>query len=286
MAREILSICWVALLALSLQAAEGAFGTWWWDGRGLGDEKTVASKLDFLSSQGVTEIYLCVHWQSPTADLVRFVRAAKAKGMSVACLSGDVSWIRPGNLGFDEIFSRFRKYQKSAPEDARFTALHLDVEPHQDDQLSKERKWQLYADFVLRATALVHKAGEKIEWDIPFWLDDFKVAYGASEATPLLEVIMDHSDGVTLMSYRDTAEAILGCGKTELEMGKTRNCRVLLGAETGQTGEGDFVSFYEEGKARMARELAKVRAAAAKAGVPAGTGVAVHHVGSWLKLKD
>ena len=97
---------------------------------------------------------------------------------------------------------------------------------------------------------------------------------------------MDHSDGVVLMSYRDTAAAILETGREELALAKTRPCRVLFGAETGKTDEGDFVSFFEEGKAALKAELQKVRAVLAQTHLRAGSGISVHHVGSWQALRE
>ena len=280
-------VCGLILLALALGCAAGsaeAKGVWWWRGADARNAAEAEKRFAFLARQGVNEIYFWVDGQTSTEELVRFVRTARAKGFSVSWLSGDVSWIDPGCLGFEEVWARYRAYQKAAPADARFTALHLDVEPHQNAKLSKARKWQLYADFVLRATALVHRGGEKLEWDIPFWLDGIQVARGDKTDASLLELVMDVSDGVVLMSYRDTAKAMLDTAKQELDFAATRTCRVLLGAETGKSGEGDFVSYYEEGAAAMAAELDKVQKALAARNLKVATGVAVHHVGSWMAL--
>lgn len=263
-----------------------AVGSWWWSGRTVGDRRATSAKLDFLAAQGVNEIYVCADWKTPREELAGFVRAAGAQGMSVRCLAGDPSWIRPGNLGFETAFSAYRQYQRSVPADARFAGLHLDVEPHVDRKLSDARKWQLYADLAVRAGAMARRAGEKIEWDVPFWLDGIAVQYGEREAVPLLEVLMENADGITLMSYRDTAKAILDCGATELAMGRTRNCRVLLGVETGKSDEGGFVTFREEGRKALAKTLTEVKAAVAAAGLRAGGGVAVHHVDAWMDLQD
>lgn len=273
-------------LSVCVAIADVAVGSWWWANRDLTDEKATSAKLDFLTSQGATEVYVRIDWQLPTDEIVRFVRRAKAKGLAVSCLSGDASWIRPGNLGFEELFAKYRHYQRIAPKDARFVSLHLDVEPHVDHELSDTRKWQLYVDFFLRAMAMARRSGEKVEWDIPFWLDNVLVHYGVREAVPLLEVLMDHADGVVLMSYRDTAPIILDCAKTELELGKTRRCRVLLGVETAKSDEGETVSFYEKGRAHLEQELSTVKQAVSATGLKAGGGVAVHHVDSWIKLKD
>lgn len=263
-----------------------ASGAWWWDCAKAVDPDEAKPRLRFLRRQGVTEVYLCVSREASTEALVRFIRDARAHGLRVAYLAGDVSWIMPGNLGFDETFAHFRRHQRTAPADARFTALHLDVEPYQNRTLEKERLWQLYADFVLRVRALVQRAGEKLEWDIPFWLDGIRVVRGNRAAASLLELVMDSADGICIMSYRDTATAMLDISKEELALAASRPCRVLLGAETGRTDEEPFVSYQKDGKAKMATELQRVRAELARKGLPAGCGTAVHHVESWMSLKE
>ncbi len=264
----------------------GSVGVWWWNGRQVGKPAEYLPRLDFLASNRVTEIYFAVDHDAAFKDLSSFIAAAQKRGMRVAWLSGDVSWIYPGSLGFDEVLGRFVAYQKSVPENLRFYALHLDVEPHQDHDLTDARKWQLYADFVLRAAANVRRRGYKIEWDIPFWLDNIRVPYGKQADAPLLDVMFASADTLTLMSYRDTAKAMLETGSGEVALAKTRPCRIVFGAETGETGEGNAVSFYEEGKAHLNQELAKVRESLAKEGLPGGFGVAIHHLGSWIDLKE
>ena len=276
-----LAVCFFAGAA----SAQTTKGVWWWRGEDAANPAEAARRMEFLKKHAVTEIYFCTDLKEERqADVRRFVKAARGHGMRVAYLNGDVSWIRPGNRGFAETLARYLAYQKAAAPDEKFYAIHLDVEPHQDGKLSDARKWQLYADFVLRAAADVHAAGEKIEWDIPFWLDDKKVAYGDREDAPLLDVLTDSSDCIALMSYRDSAEAMLDVSKTEIAMAAKGKIRVVLGAETGETGEGSIVTFFEEGAAKMDAELAKVTASLEAAKVPAGAGIAIHHLGSWEKL--
>ena len=266
-------------------SAQTSKGVWWWRGEDAARPDESSRRMEFLKKHAVTEIYFCANLkQERHADIRRFVKAARGHGMRVACLNGDVSWIRPGNRGFAETLALYLAYQRSAAPDEKFYALHLDVEPHQDGKLPDARKWQLYADFVLRAAADVHAAGEKIEWDIPFWLDDKRVAYGDREDAPLLDVLTENSDCITLMSYRDTAAAMLDVSKTEIGMAAKGKVRVVLGAETGETGEGSIVTFFEEGAAKMDAELAKVTEALEAAKVPSGAGIAIHHLGSWEKL--
>ena len=282
----LLSVAFSLALVFSLgtATAQTSKGVWWWRGEDAANPSVAAQRLDFIARQGVGEIYFCVDLRKYHKETRSFVKAAGSKGIRVALLSGDVSWIRPGNRGFAETLIAYRSYQRHAAPDERFYALHLDVEPHQDAKLSDGRKWQLYADFVLRAAADVHAAGEKIEWDIPFWLDGMRVAYGDREDAPLLDVLTENSDCITLMSYRDTAEAMLDVSKTEIEMAKARNVRVVLGAETGETGEGSFVTYFEEGARKMDAELAKVTEEMDEAKDQDRTGVANHHSKKKKKL--
>lgn len=274
-----------AILPLT-SSAKTSKAVWWWRSEDAARVDVSEKRLAFLAEHGVNEIYFWADLKKYPKETRALVKAAGKKGMRVALLSGDVSWISPENRGFAEVASAYLAYQKSAAADERFYALHLDVEPHQDRKLSDKRKWQLYADFVLRASAEVHAAGENIEWDIPFWLDNIFVEYGERKGVSLLEVVMGCSDCVALMSYRDTAEAMLDVSKTEIALAAKGRTRVVLGAETGETGEGSIVTFFEEGSKVMDRELAKVEKTLESAKVPAGAGIAIHHLGSWEKLLE
>ncbi|MBQ6246028.1 MAG: hypothetical protein IJK04_04125, partial [Kiritimatiellae bacterium] len=73
----------------------------------------------------MNEIYFCVDLKGHGEAVRRFVRAASKAGMRVALLSGDVSWIYPGNRGFAETLEAYLDYQRSAAPDERFYALHF-----------------------------------------------------------------------------------------------------------------------------------------------------------------
>jgi len=283
--RKIAASTLAAVLLTGSASAKTSKGVWWWRGEDAENPSAAARRFDFLASQGVDEIYFCVDLRGRGDAVRKFVKTARSKGMRVALLAGDVSWIYPGNRGFAETLSAYTAYQRAASPDERLYALHFDVEPHQDKKLDDSRKWQLYADFVLRAAADVHASGEKVEWDIPFWLDNIRVAYGERKDAPLLEVVMDNSDGVTIMSYRDSAKAMLDVSKTELGMAASRKVRVVLSAETGKMDESEnIVTFFEEGATALDSALGKVAKTLEAAHVPGGAGIAVHHLGSWEKL--
>ena len=262
----------------------GSLGVWWWDCRtGIG-ESNYKPRLDFLQNNHVTEIYLWVNPARMTNDqIAEFIHQAADRGMRVAWLSGDVSWIQEGNTGFETFFAQFKAYQDQAADDAKFYGIHLDVEPHQAG--SSDSNWQLYANLVLRATATAHEYGTVIEWDIPFWLDDMKVTVDGS-SVKLLNVLAAHSDTLCLMAYRDTASAILSVSEQEIPLGTANNCKIVLGVET-YSREGEYVSFLEDGKAVMYNALAAVLTdLSGRSTLDAGYGCAVHFIENWMRLKN
>ena len=119
-----------AIFIAGTASAATSKGVWWWRGEDAANSSVAARRLDFIAKHGVDEIYFCVDLKKYHKETRSFVRAAGAKGMRVALLAGDVSWIRPGNRGFAETLILYRSYQRHAAPEEKFYALHLDVEPH------------------------------------------------------------------------------------------------------------------------------------------------------------
>ena len=267
-------------------------GTWWWsfasDAPELRDRR-----LQWLDARRVNEIYLCCpslvrgDAESATETLRTFIASAGERGIRVALLDGDVSWIQAGSTGFDRTFAAFTNYQARVEPDERFYGLHLDIEPHQEDGY-----WSHEADALSRYWTLVsgtiapqvRATGYRLEFDTPFWWDEKTVSVGKNRKANLAELMSGVADTVTLMSYRDTAQAIYNCGADEVPMSIASGCKLVFGVETYSL-EGDYVSFMEESQQIMFEELDKLRAILRKAH-PEGTfGVAIHDVGHWETLK-
>ena len=262
----------------------GTVAVWWWN-KGHAAKANRKKYLDFLQKNGVNEIYIC--WPDfKSAHLADFVKAAGEKGMGVSLLSGDASWIDPQNDGADAVINAFLEYQKGAGEGERLLSLHMDVEPHQlsDFSTNRQKILQNYADFVVKTAEKVRNEGELIAWDIPFWFDEFTVKRG-EEQLPLLDLLAQNADVLCLMSYRDSAQAVLECAQKELTVGKRYGCQVICGVET-HSAEGDHVSFMEEGKAYMYQECAALYEALSKQLDEGKYGIAVHYLETWYKLKD
>ena len=240
---------------------------WWWDNR------LDPSFLDFAKQNDVTEIYC--YYSSFSQKTTDFIAAAEARGIEVLWLAGKYEWIEDYPSLKSEI-EDFVAFQSSSP--SKFAGVHLDIEPHQHPYFESRRE-ELITEYVELTFSLRRDFPSlRIEYDIPFWLDDEVTVNGSTK--PAHEFVIDNATRVTVMSYRDSAEKILDCAKDEINYAKSAGKPLNLSVETGEN-EDDIVTFYEEGCAYMLEQLAAVRTA-----LPVGFGIAIHHIGSWRSLTE
>lgn len=258
----------------------GSLGVWWWNANQISNASQRKQRLDFLQQNHVTEIYLCITTQD-FADIKDFVKDAGSRGMRVAWLSGDASWIESGNTGFDGVFAKFKAYQEQATASEKFYGLHFDVEPQAG---GGSINWQGYADLVLRATKAAHDYGTLIEWDIPFWLDGTTVNAGG-KSVRLLNLLAENSDTLTLMSYRDTAAAVLDISSQEIPLSAQYGCRIILGLESNYTAEGANLSFAEDGRTALCNVADSILTSLSTKEMTGGYGVAIHYVDTFMNLR-
>ena len=248
------------------EPVESVFAVWWWDNRL--DE----SYLDFAVAQGVNEIYY--YASSFPARISDFIRSASGKGIKVYWLAGKYEWIED-YASLKAKLDEFKSFQNAS--EYKFAGIHFDIEPHQHPEFDARRA-ELITEFV-GLTFAVRRDYPDIyfAYDIPCWLDDEITLNGVTR--PAYEFIIDNADRVTLMSYRDSADGVLAFANDEIDyaisVGKTLN----LGVETGE--EEDIVTFYEEGAEYMNGQLDLLRGT-----MPAGFGIAVHHIRSWRELTE
>ena len=257
----------VAKLYLNSKDDQLKFSIWWWDNR-----IDTTTYLNFAEDNNINEIY----YYSSSLDYKTnlFIEQANSKNIKVYWLIGKYQWIEDNSL-LDEKFVKYIAYQNEYKN--KFEGIHIDIEPHQHPEF-KLRRQELITKYVELVIALNNKYKDiKLEYDIPFWLDDKVTIDDISK--PAYEFIIDNSSKVTVMSYRDSAEKIYDVAKEEIEYAKVNNKTLNLSVETSQN-EDDIVTFYEEGKDYMMIELSKLRDM-----IPKSFGIAIHHIKSFYELK-
>lgn len=246
--------------------SERVLGVWWWDNRLDG------SYLTFASEQGVNEIYY--YTSSFNEKTSAFLQNAAELGIRVYWLTGNYEWIEDSGPLYEKI-EEFTEFQNKA--EYPFSGIHFDIEPHQHPDFERERG-KLITAFVELVYALKGAYPDLwFEYDIPFWLDDEISLNG--ETKPAYAHIIDESSRVTVMSYRDSAEAILNCASEEISYAVSVGKPLNLSVETGENDD-DMVTFFEEGALYMQEQLNLV-----KENLPASVGIAIHHIRSWAELK-
>jgi hypothetical protein len=182
---------------------------------------------------------------------------------------------------------RVLNYNDTSKPDERFTGVHFDIEPHMLDEWSSERPRLsiLYLERIDEWMKLAGDSGLDVSAAIPFWLDGYEVQW-RGKLRPMSEQVQSVLDTVVLMDYRDKAEGrdgIIRHATNEVEWAAANGRRVIIGVETGDS-EPSKITFLQEGKAALEGELAKTeRAFSAN---PGFAGFAIHHLETWMKLKE
>lgn len=265
------------------EAPQQVRATWLWNPWMFVNDE--AGTLAFLESKQLNKVYVQIDGDIPKAAYGSFIGKAKALGIDVYALDGAPSWVAPkGYANQDRLMAWLADYQSQSAANARFSGVHLDVEPYLYSGWNTKRAATVkaYQSLVQRARTSTAKLALPLEADMPFWFDEisYKNTYGSGL---LAEWVIANTASVTIMAYRDSAPMIIDIVKNEIAMAQRLGKTIVVGVETGTTDEGSIITFAEEGEAFMEQELAKV--AAHYAGNPAYKGNAIHHVGSWMTLQ-
>lgn len=242
-------------------------GTWWWNSKL--DQET---HLTFAADNGVNEIYF--HTSKFDENTEAFITNANSKEIDVYWLAGEYQWLENNSKLLEKI-DGYVEYQ-SQHKNAQFCGIHLDIEPHQSPDFKTNRQQLIYDLIDLASTLKINYPTIKFDYDLPFWFHD-EITFN-NQTKPAYEFMIDIANRVFVMSYRDTAEAILDIAKEEIAYAEQQNKQLVLCVETNSS-EGDNVSFKEEGKQVMQEELDKL-----KKQIPENFGIAIHHIKTWYDL--
>ena len=165
--------------------------------------------------------------------------------------------VQNGFTPFNKVVEGFVKYKQTYPNDGVY-AVHCDVEPKNKTEIEK------YVNNFIPDIAAARSRGVPVELDLScnmtmtggenITYDDPK--YGT--ITGIYNIIAANCDCMCLMSYRDTAGNIFGCGSEPIKSSEVYHTKLLFGIELGDSGEGDKVDFSAEGLYTAWSELYKL----------------------------
>ncbi|MGG1660839.1 hypothetical protein [Brevibacillus sp. NRS-1366] len=244
--------------------------------------------ISFSKEQGVNLLYLRIDISRKPAYYQAFLKKANEAGIKIHALSGSPAW------GLVENRSRIMAlvdwviaYNQAAANGEKFSGIHFDIEPYllpewKTDQASVVSQWKenvaAYTERVKQYPAL------EIGCDIPFWLD--KIYLPDDSSTALSKWLISKHDHVTIMSYRDRVEgpnSISSLVTEEIGWADELGKKIVLAVETKESSEGNYISFYEEGKAYMDQMLSRL--SELMSSHPSFAGTAIHSYEHWTVLK-
>lgn len=260
-------------LALSPLAAESvpppsipsapSLSMWVWLHDDLKDDRGRERILSFCKRQGIERIFVELQFtgaseartlakQHDLKDLIR--RAAKA-GIAVEALDGhremSLAICRADTLQrLDQVLA----FQKALPKEARFAALHYDIEPYLGDRWKNGDEQGVMRETLDTMAAIRAKvkpeSGLAVIYDIPSWYDrhpDTLTIEFAGESKNFHEHIQDLSDAIGIMSYRRN---MVGTGSVsdicsaEMAYGAKIGKKVYPSLETGRLPDEPEITFY------------------------------------------
>jgi hypothetical protein len=261
------------------------YSTWLWDTAAIVEKPD--DVIQFLADKQADQLYLQIDQSLPAAAYQSFIEKANASGVKVQALDGAPKWATAkGEAAMLSFFSWVSSYQEQAAPAQQFSGIHLDIEPYLLPGWESNYKNTVvnYQTRMLQAASLSAELQLPLGADIPFWFDEmmFSNKFGKDS---LAGWIIKNTDSVTIMAYRDTAagpNGMIELSRNEVELAARYGKQIQIAAETGATSEAAYITFYEEGTARMEEQLSLVRDAYS---ANSHVSLAVHHLQSWMDMK-
>ncbi|MBB3045887.1 hypothetical protein FHR99_000123 [Litorivivens lipolytica] len=264
---------------------EGIRALWVWGSQVVLNTERQDALFAFAKEKSLNSLYLeaseALRYEQ--AALAAFFQRAEQQAIAVELLFGQPDWALPDN--HHHVMSwidRVADFAERYPE-LTIAAIHLDVEPYLLPEWDSERQ-TLASSFVKLlsdARARANGYGYDLWADIPVWYDEHGIFY-EGRARPLHELVVDATDGIVLMDYRDETQRIINDARNELSYASSQNRPMVVGVET-LCIEPTWITFCEEGSQQMEATLVEVDAALRE--YRAYSGTAIHHFDSYLTLQ-
>jgi hypothetical protein len=283
----LLTLLAIFLTGFSSQEEKPWKATWLWQTSLITTEPDQI--LSFAKDQGVNMLYLQIDTTKSPAYYQSFVKRAREAGIEVHALGGQSSWVLEENRKrVQALVNWVIQYNQTVSDSEKLVGIHLDIEPYllPEWKTNKDAIIQQWMETVEAYVEQMKQAPTvEVSCDMPFWLDSTPLPNDPT--TMLSEWLISQHDHVTIMAYRDHAEgpnSISSLVPQELGIADALGKKIVIGVETKQSSEGDFVSFYEEGNSYMNSELSKLPALLSSH--PSFAGTAVHSYEHWKILKN
>jgi hypothetical protein len=236
---------------------------WLWHSEKIQDPAEVSSLLSFATTHSITAIHALISRDIPNPVFASFIAQCTQRNISVQALIGNPQWLlNRGSPTLDSSLDWLVAYQTNATQDSRFSAIHMDIEPHALSSWNTDKPSLIAAlqRIVIRVKALGDSLGMQTGADVMWWAHTVSVSSGEALGAWMLATL----DFVVFMTYRTTVDEIMDLAKMALEAGDQARKPVWLAVETNPVAdEAELISYAGLSQQRLFADLACVAARAA-----------------------
>ena len=302
----------VLIIFITLSFSSSSFAVsrsiWVWESHtrtALNDISSRDKILNLSQSKDIDTIYLYADYYNGAGydgnDVVdnpqlyrSFISEAHSMGIEVHALLGS-SALETWNYFLPEkrddalsMINNVLNYNTSSSANEMFDGFNVDIEPYiASGWWSNQPTYsQHYLDMLSEQKQLITDSGQNILFGpvIPRWYDTtpaLNVEWNGTTQN-LLYHIMDLSDYITIMDYRNITEQIINDAQNELIYGDATGTEVVVGIETAPSEEGPYVSF--DGKTEEEMEAILAPAEDIFETYSSYSGIAVHNYDSYYSM--
>lgn len=246
--------------------------------------------LSFAKEQGVNLLYLKIDITRKAAYYQSFIKKANEAGVKVQALGGLASWgLEQNRYKILALVDWVIAYNQSVADAEKISGIHMDIEPYVMPEWKTAEQASIIRQWMGNVEAYIDRAQLdptlEIGCDIPFWLD--KTYLPDDPPMTISQWLISKHDQIAVMAYRDRVDgsnSISSLIPQEMGWADQLGKKALIAVETKESNEGNFVTFYEEGKTYMNAELSKLPALMSSH--PSYVGTAIHSYEYWKPLRD
>ncbi|GAB3824979.1 hypothetical protein ACFPIJ_63935 [Dactylosporangium cerinum] len=228
------------------------------------------SVVDWAVANSVTTIFAYYDPRAGVTELTRLRALCDDAGIVLDALGGEPAWTTDHSTAL--------AWARAATATGLFRGLHVDVEPYLLPSWDEQQA--ALVPMLLALLDELARVGPPVELDVPFWLPTVQVG-----GENLADAVLARVDGVTVMSYRNTAtggNSMIGVADDLLQRAGKAAKPARLGAETQALGDCAYCTFHGGSGSAMRATLSAVDSAAQR--YAAFEGIAVHQYDTWMAL--
>jgi len=224
-----------------------SLATWVWQTKEvIGDSEQREAVLAFAKASGVSKVYAQLSSSfeegQEIQQLAAFLQACQAQGLAIEWTAGQPEWALPDN--FEDALKAIQIAQRVNSQLAAqglpgVPAILFDVEPYLLDQWESDQTTLVsnFAELISTLKSAAAAANLEVWWTVPFWLSDL-----STQGIGLDAYVLQNSDGIVIMGYRDSPEAVGEVVNHWIDVATPLNRPIVVAIET-QCIEPGYTSF-------------------------------------------